>query len=251
MSRLHYARKQLQKLLVEAGVAEAASEIPSGRTARRTSHERSADARASRSSTPTTTASCRSGGAGASSAGSRATPRARRELASIAELGALLREQAADAPDARPLAGRARAARRPRARPAPLDADDSLPAPTPWLPAWLGAGARGGFGRRRDGERCALGRCCARGIRPLARREGQARDGPPGRSRRDHHLGAREAEAEHREERTRCSGLDAPRAAPALALALRSPRRVGAAADPARARRQLGEAQRSRASTSR
>jgi anti-sigma factor RsiW len=64
---------------------------------------------------------------------------ARREVASVAELGSLLREQAAaeSAPDL--WAGiEARLATAPR--PAPLEADDASPAPAPWLPAWLGAG---------------------------------------------------------------------------------------------------------------
>lgn len=65
-------------------------------------------------------------------------PAARRELASLAELGALLREQAAAQPGPDLWAGVA--AQLPTApRPAPLEADDALPAPTPWLPAWLGA----------------------------------------------------------------------------------------------------------------
>jgi anti-sigma factor RsiW len=64
---------------------------------------------------------------------------ARRELASIAELGALLREQGAleSGPDLWPDV-RARLALAPR--PQALDADDALASPAPWLPAWLGAG---------------------------------------------------------------------------------------------------------------
>jgi anti-sigma factor RsiW len=63
---------------------------------------------------------------------------ARRELASLDALGALLREQAA----AQPVpdlwdAVRARLATVPR--PARVEADDALAAPAPWLPAWLGA----------------------------------------------------------------------------------------------------------------
>ena len=62
---------------------------------------------------------------------------ARRELASVSELGALLREQAAAQPAPDLWAGvRAQLATAPRH--APIDADDSLPAPT-WQPAWLGA----------------------------------------------------------------------------------------------------------------
>jgi len=63
---------------------------------------------------------------------------ARRELASVAELGALLREQAAAQP-APDLWADVRAQLATAARPAPLDADDSLPSRMPWLPAWLGA----------------------------------------------------------------------------------------------------------------
>jgi anti-sigma factor RsiW len=62
----------------------------------------------------------------------------RRELASIDELGALLREQAAAQPVPDLWDGvRAQLATAPR--PAPLEADDAMPAPVPWLPAWLGA----------------------------------------------------------------------------------------------------------------
>jgi anti-sigma factor RsiW len=65
-------------------------------------------------------------------------PSARRELDAIAELGELLREQAAAQPVPDLWAGvRAQLATAPR--PAPLEADDALPAPAPWLPAWLGA----------------------------------------------------------------------------------------------------------------
>ena len=63
---------------------------------------------------------------------------ARRELASIEELRALLQEQAATLPEPDLWEG-IRAQLPTAARPAPLDADDSLPARTPWLPAWLGA----------------------------------------------------------------------------------------------------------------
>jgi anti-sigma factor RsiW len=64
--------------------------------------------------------------------------RAQREVASIAELGALLREQAAAQPAPDLWAGiRAQLPTAPR--PTPLDVDDALPATTPWLPAWLGA----------------------------------------------------------------------------------------------------------------
>ena len=63
---------------------------------------------------------------------------ARREVSSVAELGALLREQAAAQPAPDLWAGvRAQLATAPR--PAPIEADDSLPARTPWQPAWLGA----------------------------------------------------------------------------------------------------------------
>jgi anti-sigma factor RsiW len=64
---------------------------------------------------------------------------ARREIASVAELGALLREQAASGstPD---LWAAVRAQLGAAERPAPFDADDALPARTPWLPGWLGAG---------------------------------------------------------------------------------------------------------------
>jgi anti-sigma factor RsiW len=63
---------------------------------------------------------------------------AQRELASIVELRALLREQAATLPGPDLWAG-VRAQLPTAARPAPLDADDAWPAQTPWLPAWLGA----------------------------------------------------------------------------------------------------------------
>jgi anti-sigma factor RsiW len=63
---------------------------------------------------------------------------AQRELASVAELGALLREQAAAQPTPELWAAvQAQLATAPR--PAPLEADDALPATTPWLPGWLGA----------------------------------------------------------------------------------------------------------------
>jgi anti-sigma factor RsiW len=63
---------------------------------------------------------------------------AQREVASVAELGALLREQAAAQPTPELWAGvQAQLATAPR--PAPLEADDALPATTPWLPGWLGA----------------------------------------------------------------------------------------------------------------
>lgn len=61
-----------------------------------------------------------------------------RELASIAELGALLREQAAAQP-APDLWEGVRAQLATAAKPTPLDVDDSLTARTPWQPAWLGA----------------------------------------------------------------------------------------------------------------
>ncbi len=63
---------------------------------------------------------------------------AQREVASIAEIGALLREQAASlaAPD---LWAGIRAQLPTAPRPAPLDADDAQPALTSWLPGWLGA----------------------------------------------------------------------------------------------------------------
>jgi anti-sigma factor RsiW len=65
-------------------------------------------------------------------------PAARREVASIGELGALLREQAAAQPTPELWAAvRAQLATAPR--PAPIDADDALPSRTPWLPGWLGA----------------------------------------------------------------------------------------------------------------
>jgi len=63
---------------------------------------------------------------------------AQRELASIAELRALLREQAAALPGP-DLWESVRAQLPTAARPAPLDADDAVPAVTPWLPTWLGA----------------------------------------------------------------------------------------------------------------
>lgn len=63
---------------------------------------------------------------------------AQRELASIAELRALLREQVATLPGPDLWEG-VRAQLPTAARPAPLDADDAGPAQTPWLPAWLGA----------------------------------------------------------------------------------------------------------------
>ena len=63
---------------------------------------------------------------------------ARREVASVAELGALLREQAAAQPTPDLWANvRAQLATAPR--PAPLEADDVSPARAPWLPAWIGA----------------------------------------------------------------------------------------------------------------
>src|SRR5688572_7219413 len=65
---------------------------------------------------------------------------ARRELASLAELGALLREHA-NAELATPdLWAGVRAQLPTAARPAPLEADDALPVRAGWLPAWLGAG---------------------------------------------------------------------------------------------------------------
>ena len=66
---------------------------------------------------------------------------AQRELASIAELGALLREQAAAEPGPLPdLWEGVRAQLATASRPTGVDVDDSLPARTPWVPAWLGAG---------------------------------------------------------------------------------------------------------------
>jgi anti-sigma factor RsiW len=66
-------------------------------------------------------------------------PAAERELASLAQLGELLREQAAAAPAPDLWAGvRARLATAPR--PAPWDEDSMAASPAPWLPAWLGAG---------------------------------------------------------------------------------------------------------------
>jgi len=63
---------------------------------------------------------------------------AQRELASIAELGELLREQAAAQPGPDLWAG-VRAQLATAARPTPLEVDDATPARTPWVPAWLGA----------------------------------------------------------------------------------------------------------------
>ena len=63
---------------------------------------------------------------------------AQREVASIAELRALLREQAAALPGPDLWEG-VRAQLPTAARPAALDADDALPAEAKWLPAWLGA----------------------------------------------------------------------------------------------------------------
>jgi len=64
---------------------------------------------------------------------------AQREVASVSELGALLREQAGEAPDADLWDGvRARLATAPR--PAPLEADDAIRGGAAWLPGWLGAG---------------------------------------------------------------------------------------------------------------
>jgi anti-sigma factor RsiW len=65
---------------------------------------------------------------------------ARRELAALAELGALLREQAGAEPAAPDLWAGVRAQLATARRPAPLEADDALPARAGWLPAWLGAG---------------------------------------------------------------------------------------------------------------
>jgi anti-sigma factor RsiW len=64
---------------------------------------------------------------------------ARRELASFAELGALLREQADAEPAAPDLWAGVRAQLATARRPEPLEADDALPSPSGWLPAWLGA----------------------------------------------------------------------------------------------------------------
>jgi anti-sigma factor RsiW len=65
---------------------------------------------------------------------------ARRELASLAELGALLREQASAASAAPDLWAGISAQLATARRPEPLEADDALPSPSGWLPAWLGAG---------------------------------------------------------------------------------------------------------------
>ena len=61
---------------------------------------------------------------------------ARRELASIEALRALLREQAAAQPEPDLWAG-VRAQLATAARPAPLYVEAALPARMPWLPAWL------------------------------------------------------------------------------------------------------------------
>jgi len=63
---------------------------------------------------------------------------ARREIASVAEIGALLREQAAAQP-APDLWDAVRAQLATAPRPAPIEADAELPARSPWLPGWLGA----------------------------------------------------------------------------------------------------------------
>ena len=64
----------------------------------------------------------------------------RRELASLSELGSLLREQASAEPAPPDLWAGVRAQLPTARRPAPLDADDALPGRAGWLPAWLGAG---------------------------------------------------------------------------------------------------------------
>jgi anti-sigma factor RsiW len=98
----------------------------------------------------------------------RRDARARRELASIEALAGLLREQAA-VPSEPDLWEGVRARLATAARPAALDAQDASPAREPWLPAWLGAGLAAASSFFRHGERDAIGRCCARGIPPLAR----------------------------------------------------------------------------------
>ncbi len=65
-------------------------------------------------------------------------PAAQHEVASITEIGALLREQAATLPAPDLWAG-IRAQLPTAARPAALDADDAQPARSSWLPGWLGA----------------------------------------------------------------------------------------------------------------
>lgn len=65
---------------------------------------------------------------------------ARRELAALAELGALLREHVNAEPATPDLWAGVRAQLATAARPAPLEADDALPLRAGWLPAWLGAG---------------------------------------------------------------------------------------------------------------
>jgi anti-sigma factor RsiW len=67
-------------------------------------------------------------------------PSARRELASLDELGALLREHASAEPASPDLWNGVRARLATAPRPAPLEADDALREHTGWLPAWLGAG---------------------------------------------------------------------------------------------------------------
>jgi anti-sigma factor RsiW len=65
---------------------------------------------------------------------------ARRELASIAELGALLREEAdAQAGPSPDLWQGIRAQLATAPRPAPFDADDAPSTTTPWIPASIGA----------------------------------------------------------------------------------------------------------------
>jgi anti-sigma factor RsiW len=65
---------------------------------------------------------------------------ARRELAVLSDLGALLREQASAAPAAPDLWAGVRAQLATARRPEALDADDALAGRAGWLPAWLGAG---------------------------------------------------------------------------------------------------------------
>jgi anti-sigma factor RsiW len=65
---------------------------------------------------------------------------ARRELASLGELGALLREQASAEPATPDLWAGIHARLATARRPEPLEADDALSGRAGWLPAWLGAG---------------------------------------------------------------------------------------------------------------
>jgi anti-sigma factor RsiW len=65
---------------------------------------------------------------------------ARREVASLAELGVLLREHESAQPAPPDLWAGVRAQLATARRPERLEADDALPARAGWLPAWLGAG---------------------------------------------------------------------------------------------------------------